>query len=212
MCQAHPEILDLLERNAKWSDRMSGQDAEFFSRLQHQQTPEFLWIGCSDSRVPANEIIDLPPGEVFVHRNIANIVYPTDINTMSVVQYAVDVLKVKHVLIVGHYGCGGVQAAMVPSGTNGMVDSWLLDIREEYARHRETLAALPYEEQVNRMCEYNVRRQVHKLCRSNVVQRAWLSGQPLIIHGWCYSLENGRVTTLNCTVSGLNEVEQLYFD
>ena len=212
MCQAHPEIQDLLKRNALWSDRMSEQDAEFFSRLQHQQSPDFLWIGCSDSRVPANQIIDLPPGEVFVHRNVGNMVYPTDINAMSVIQYAVEVLKVKHILVVGHYGCGGVQTAMTPGGTTGMVDNWLLDIREEYSRRRKELEHLPHEQQVDRMCEFNVRRQVRKLARANVVQRAWLNDQELVIHGWCYSLQNGRVTSLDCTVSGLDQVEQLYLD
>lgn len=210
MCNTPLNIQDLLARNAQWSDTMMHHDAEFFSRLSEQQNPNFLWIGCSDSRVPANQIIDLPPGEVFVHRNVANMVYSNDINLMSVVQYAVEVLKVKHILVVGHYGCGGVKAAMLPEAGGGMVDNWLHDIRDEYANHREELDALTPHERADRMCEYNAIRQARHLAHSNVVQRAWLKGQALSIHGWCYSLHDGRITTLDCDINGIEDVDQIY--
>lgn len=210
MCKSPLNIQDLLQRNAKWSEDMLERDATFFSRLSEQQNPDFLWIGCSDSRVPANQIIDLPPGEVFVHRNVANMVHSNDINLMSVVQYAVEVLKVKHILVVGHYGCGGVKAAMMPGMGSGMVDSWLHDIRDEYARHRSELEGLSPEACTDRMCEYNAIRQARNLAHSNVVQRAWLNGQPLSIHGWCYSLKDGRITTLDCDIEGLDDVNQIY--
>lgn len=214
MCNEHKSkslrIEDLLANNRSWSERMQEADTEFFSRLKDQQHPDFLWIGCSDSRVPANQIIDLPPGEVFVHRNVANVIYQTDMNAMSVIQYAVEVLKVRDILVVGHYGCGGVQASMLSPGNSGIVDDWLHPIREAYIDHRKELSHLPMAEQTNRMCEINVRMQVQSLIRTRFVQNAWLRGQPLTVHGWCYSLENGLVTDLDCTVSGFDGVTQLY--
>ncbi|HET8792055.1 MAG TPA: carbonate dehydratase [Modicisalibacter sp.] len=203
------DIDTLLEQNRLWSEGMRERDPEFFSRLSRQQSPDYLWIGCSDSRVPANQIIDLPPGEVFVHRNIANIVHHNDMNALSVVQFAVDVLKVKHIMIVGHYGCGGVNAA-ITGGECGIVDYWLHSVRELYSLHRQTLSDLPLEEQIDRMCELNVQAQVANLCRTKIIQRAWLREQPLSVHGWVYGLSDGRVTNLDCTVTGLDQVEQLY--
>ena len=199
----------LLERNREWAERMREQDPEFFSRLSQQQNPDYLWIGCSDSRVPANQIVALPPGEVFVHRNVANLLHNNDMNALSVVQYAVDVLKVKHIMVVGHYGCGGVRAA-VQGGENGIVDFWLHSVRDLYSRHRESLAALSLDEQVDRMCELNVKAQVDNLARNKIIQRAWQRDQPLAVHGWVYGLGDGRVTDLDCTVEGLDQVPQLY--
>lgn len=203
------DIDALLEQNRAWSEAMRERDPEFFARLSRQQSPDYLWIGCSDSRVPANQIIDLPPGEVFVHRNIANIVHHNDMNALSVVQYAVDVLKVKHIMIVGHYGCGGVRAA-ITGGECGIVDFWLHSIRELYSQHRLVLADLSLDEQIDRTCELNVQAQVANLCRTKIVQGAWLRDQPLSVHGWIYGLSDGRVTNLDCTVEGLDQVEQLY--
>ncbi|MBD3894357.1 carbonate dehydratase [Halomonas sp. ML-15] len=199
----------LLERNREWAERMREQDPDFFARLSQQQNPDYLWIGCSDSRVPANQIIALPPGEVFVHRNIANLLHNNDMNALSVVQYAVDVLKVKHIMVVGHYGCGGVRAA-VQGGDNGIVDFWLHSVRDLYSRHRQSLEDLSLDEQVDRMCELNVKAQVDNLARNKIIQRAWQRGQPLAVHGWVYGLGDGRVNDLDCTVEGLDQVPQLY--
>lgn len=203
------EMQELLERNRQWADSVCRDDPDFFTRLSQQQNPDYLWIGCSDSRVPANQIIDLPPGEVFVHRNVANLLHHNDMNALSVVQYAVDVLKVKHIMIVGHYGCGGVRAA-VTGGEFGIVDFWLHSVRELYSRHRQSLKELSIDEQVDRMCELNVKSQVDNLCRTKIIQRAWQRGQTLAVHGWVYGLGDGRVTDLECTVEGLDQVPQLY--
>ncbi|QFU01662.1 Carbonic anhydrase 2 [Halomonas sp. THAF5a] len=203
------EMQQLLDRNRDWADSVRRQDPDFFVRLSQQQNPDYLWIGCSDSRVPANQIIDLPPGEVFVHRNVANLLHHNDMNALSVVQFAVDVLKVKHIMIVGHYGCGGVKAA-VTGDECGMVDYWLHSVRELYSRHRGDLESLPLGEQVDRMCELNVQAQVDNLCRTKILQRAWQRGQALAVHGWVYGLNDGRVTDLECSVSGLDQVATLY--
>ncbi|MDW5375522.1 carbonate dehydratase [Halomonas sp. HP20-15] len=203
------EMKRLLERNREWAENVRRQDPDFFARLSQQQNPDYLWIGCSDSRVPANQIIDLPPGEVFVHRNVANLLQHNDMNALSVVQFAVDVLEVRHIMVVGHYGCGGVKAA-ITGGEFGMVDYWLHSIRELYSRHRDNLKELPLDTQVDRMCELNVRAQVANLCQTKIIQRAWLRGQSLAVHGWVYGLSDGRVTDLECTIEGLNQVSQLY--
>lgn len=203
------DINKLLEQNRAWSEAMHQRDPGFFARLSQQQNPDYLWIGCSDSRVPANQIIDLPPGEVFVHRNVANLLQHNDMNALSVVQFAVDVLEVRHVMVVGHYGCGGVKAA-ITGGEFGMVDYWLHSIRELYSRHRDSLKELSLDTQVDRMCELNVRAQVANLCQTKIVQRAWLRGQPLAVHGWVYGLSDGRVIDLECTIEGLDQVSQLY--
>lgn len=203
------EIETLLANNRAWAERVCKEDPEFFSRLSQQQNPDYLWIGCSDSRVPANQIISLPPGEVFVHRNVANLVHHNDLNALSVLQYAVDVLGVRHIMVVGHYGCGGVRAA-VSGGDNGMVDIWLHSVRELYQQHRADLADLSLDEQVDRMCELNVKAQVTNLCRTKIIQHAWQRGQALWVHGWVYGLADGRVKDLECTVSGLDQVDTLY--
>jgi len=191
----------LIKNNRAWAERMVAADAGFFKRLEHQQAPEYLWIGCSDSRVPANEIVDLDPGELFVHRNVANLAPPQDANYLSVLQFAVDVLKVKHIMVVGHYGCGGVAAA-VDGKRRGLVDHWLHPIREVHHAHRQELDAIPdTRARLNRLCELNVKRQVVNVASDVFVQEAWARGQELSVHGWVYSLANGLVTDLNVTVS-----------
>jgi carbonic anhydrase len=201
---------DLFNKNREWAAKVTAEDPEFFSTLSKQQQPEYLWIGCADSRVPANQIVDLLPGEVFVHRNIANVVVHTDLNCLSVIQFAVDVLKVKHIMVVGHYGCGGIKAAM---GTeeHGMIDNWLRHIKDVYRLHRSELDAIEDEHaRFDRMCELNVVEQVANVCQSSIVQNAWKIGQELHVHGWCYSIEDGHITDLKRTVSSAQEsLEQM---
>ena len=203
-------MLDHLKANNRiWAERMVSADADFFRRLERQQAPEYLWIGCSDSRVPANEIVGLAPGELFVHRNVANLAPPQDANYLSVLQFAVDVLKVKHIMVVGHYGCGGVSAA-VDGKRRGLVDHWLHPIREVRRRHRRELDAIAdTRARADRLCELNVIRQVINVASDVIVQEAWARGQDLLVHGWVYSLANGLVTDLDVTVSRPEEIEQL---
>jgi carbonic anhydrase len=190
----------LKANNRNWAKRKIAADAGFFRRLEGQQAPEYLWIGCSDSRVPANEIVDLDPGELFVHRNVANLAPPQDANYLSVLQFAVDVIQVKHVIVVGHYGCGGIAAA-VDGKRRGLVDHWLHPIREVFADNRQALEAIPDQrDRLNRLCELNVARQVQNVASDVFVQDAWARGQDLHVHGWVYSLSNGLVTDLNVTV------------
>ena len=195
-------MLDHLKANNRaWAARKVSADAGFFQRLEGQQAPEYLWIGCSDSRVPANEIVDLDPGELFVHRNVANLAPPQDANYLSVLQFAVDVIKVKHVIVVGHYGCGGIAAA-VDGKRRGLVDHWLHPIREVFNDNRQALDAIPdMQARLNRLCELNVIRQVHNVSSDVFVQDAWARGQDLSVHGWVYALGTGLVTDLNVTVS-----------
>jgi carbonic anhydrase len=195
-------MLDHLKaKNRAWAARKVAADEGFFRRLVAQQAPEYLWIGCADSRVPANEIVDLDPGEMFVHRNVANLAPPQDANYLSVLQFAVDVLKVKHILVVGHYGCGGVAAA-VDGKRRGLVDHWLHPIREVYAEHRADLEAIEdMTTRLNRLCELNVMRQVRNVAADVFVQDAWERGQPLSVHGWVYSLATGLVNDLGVTIS-----------
>ncbi|MCB1756171.1 MAG: carbonate dehydratase [Gammaproteobacteria bacterium] len=195
----------LFENNKIWAERMRQEQPDFFERLCNQQSPEFLWIGCSDSRVPANEIVNMMPGELFVHRNVANLVLPGDLNCMSVLQYAVEVLKVKHILVCGHYGCGGVQAAM-SNLSHGMIDGWLHNIKNVYHKHRQTLdLASSEEERLNRLCEVNVIEQVANLSQTPVVQKAWGRGDPLTIHGVIYSIKDGILKDLNVRVMGVQQ-------
>ena len=200
---------DLFQRNRTWAQGVKAQDPDFFSKLSKQQSPEYLWIGCSDSRVPANQIVGLLPGEIFVHRNVANLVVHTDFNCLSVLQYAVSVLKVKHIILCGHYGCGGVQAAM-GSAPLGLIDNWLRHIKDVANRHAPELEALPESERVNRLCEFNVMAQVGNICHTSIVQDAWRSGQPLSVHGWIYGIENGLLKDLGVTVTAQEEVSSLY--
>ena len=200
---------DLKANNAAWSKGKTEVDPQFFKRLENQQSPEYLWIGCSDSRVPANEIVGLDPGELFVHRNVANLAPPQDANYLSVLQFAIDVIKVKHVMVVGHYGCGGVAAA-IDGQRRGLVDHWLHPIREVHAEHRHELDALPSEkDKLNRLCELNVIRQVRNVAADVFVQDAWARGQSLAVHGWVYSLANGLVNDLNVGISSLEDYERV---
>jgi carbonic anhydrase len=196
----------LKDNNRAWAARKVAADPGFFRRLEGQQAPEYLWIGCSDSRVPANEIVGLDPGELFVHRNVANLAPPQDANYLSVLQFAVDVLKVKHILVVGHYGCGGVHASV--SGQRlGLVDHWLHPIREVYHDHQAELDGIAdHTTRMNRLCELNVVRQVRNVASDVFVQDAWARGQALAVHGWVYSLGSGLVTDLGVTVSQVSDL------
>jgi len=196
---------DLKANNRAWAERMVSADPDFFKRLESQQGPKYLWIGCSDSRVPANEIVDLAPGELFVHRNVANLAPPQDANYLSVLQYAVDVLKVRHVIVVGHYGCGGIAAA-VDGQRRGLIDHWLHPIRDVADEHKAELGAIADPHKRNdRLCELNVIRQVRNVVSDVFVQDAWARGQKLSVHGWVYSLATGLVNDLNVTVRGARD-------
>ena len=194
-------MLDHLKANNRaWAQKKISADPGFFKRLEGQQAPQYLWIGCSDSRVPANEIVDLDPGEMFVHRNVANLAPPQDANYLSVLQFAVDVLKVKHILVVGHYGCGGISAA-VDGKRRGLVDHWLHPIREIAQEHRAELDEIPdMRTRLDRLCELNIRRQVRNVAADVFVQDAWQRGQELWVHGWAYSIANGLIRDLDVTV------------
>ena len=192
----------LFERNREWAAAIKEQDPEYFLRLSRQQNPEYLWIGCSDSRVPANQIVSMPPGEIFVHRNIANVVVHTDLNCLSVIQYAVEVLKVRHIIVCGHYGCGGVKAAM-GNEDHGLIDNWLRHIKDVYRIHQASFEAGQSEsEQHDLLCEFNVIEQVANVCQTTVVQNAWRSGQMLAVHGWIYSVGDGILKDLQIGANG----------
>jgi carbonic anhydrase len=204
------EKLDhLFDNNRRWASAIKAQNDGFFDKLSNQQSPEFLWIGCSDSRVPSNQIIGLMPGEVFVHRNVANMVVHTDFNCLSVIQYAVDVLKVKHIMVVGHYGCGGVRAAMQDQ-QYGLIDNWLRFIKDVYYIKRRRFEGLSEEESVNLLCEINVKAQVANVCRTSIVQNAWARGQSLVVHGWIYGVGDGLLRDLDLTVNGPDQVPAAY--
>ena len=198
-------LLNLIDNNRAWASRMEQQRPGFFAGLAGQQSPKYLWIGCSDSRVPANEITGLDPGEVFVHRNVANVVVHSDLNALSVVQYAVDMLKVEHILVVGHYGCGGVLATLRGMRV-GLVDNWLRHVHDVKLRHRRRLDHLPVAEQEDVLCEMNVIEQVGNVALTNVIQDAWNRGQKVTIHGWCYGLKDGLVKDLGVSMSRPDEV------
>ena len=199
----------LLENNREWAAEMTRQDPAFFSRLSRQQAPEYLWIGCSDSRVPANQIVGLPPGDMFVHRNIANVVVHTDLNCLSVVQYAVDVLRVSHVIVAGHYGCGGVLAALRDQRV-GLSDNWLRHVQDVRWKHRAELDALETEAQRHeRLCELNVMEQVVNLGQTTIVREAWARGQALAVHGWIYGLADGLLRDLGIRVTSEAEAAGL---
>lgn len=194
------ELNHLFASNANWADGVQKRDPGFFQKLAQQQLPEYLWIGCSDSRVPANEIVGLLPGQVFVHRNLANVVVHTDLNCLSVMQYAVDMLKVKHIMVVGHYGCGGVKAALSCQRI-GLADNWLRHVQDVKCKHASCLDLLPDEVSQNaRLCELNVIEQVSNVCSTTIVGDAWSRGQELTIHGWIYGLEDGQIRNLNVSV------------
>lgn len=193
----------LFEQNLAWADAIKAEDPEFFSKLSKQQAPEYLWIGCSDSRVPANQIVNLLPGEVFVHRNIANIVVHTDLNCLSVIQFAVDVLKVKHIIVCGHYGCGGIKASL-EDHQHGLIDNWLRHIKDVNRFNEEKLNGLDFQQKFDRLCELNVVEQVTNVCNTTIVQNAWAKGADLTVHGWIYNIENGILKDLDtCNGSSL---------
>ncbi len=199
-------LTNIFERNRKWAEQVKESDPDFFLKLSKQQNPELLWIGCSDSRVPAIKIVDMLPGQIFVHRNIANIVVHTDLNCLSVIQYAVEVLKVKHIIVCGHYGCGGILAAM-ENKAHGLIDNWLRHIKDVYRYHQARIDALQSEtDRTNLLCELNVIEQVANVCHTTIVQSAWKSGQELAVHGWIYSLEDGILKDLNVCVTGPDEI------
>ena len=204
------DLKNLFEKNKNWVNMIKESDPDFFTKLSKQQNPEYLWIGCSDSRVPANAIVDMLPGEMFVHRNIANLVIHTDLNCLSVIQFAVEVLKVKHIIVCGHYGCGGIKAAM-DNREHGLIDNWLRHIKDIYRFHQSKIDALLNEkDKINLMCELNVIEQVANICHTTIIQRAWKSGQELAIHGWIYSIENGILKDLNVCTTNSNEISQTH--
>ena len=194
-------IEELFERNRAWAASMVVGDPDFFSALVDKQTPEYLWIGCSDSRVPANQIVGLEPGEVFVHRNVANVVVHTDLNCLSVLQYAVDVLGVRHVIVCGHYGCGGVKAAH-EGARHGLIDNWLRHVTDVAQKHEAEIDALPAERRLDRLCELNVVEQVVNVCETTIVEDSWQRGQELTVHGLVYDLRDGLLRDLGVSRSG----------
>jgi carbonic anhydrase len=203
------KLKHLFENNQKWVEAITAEDPHFFEQLAVQQSPEYLWIGCSDSRVPANEIVGLLPGELFVHRNVANVVVHTDLNCLSVLQFAVDALKVKHVIVTGHYGCGGVKAALMNSRL-GLIDNWLRHVQDVGQKHERELAAVPADKRADRLCELNVIEQVLNVAQTTIVEEAWARGQELTVHGWIYALTDGKLRDLGITVSAESEVRETY--
>jgi carbonic anhydrase len=201
---------ELFENNRAWARRIVQQDPEFFAKLSKQQSPEYLWIGCSDSRVPANDIVGLLPGELFVHRNVANLVVHTDLNCLSVMEFAVDLLKVRHIIVCGHYGCSGVRAALNRERL-GLSDNWLRHVEDVREKHRASLQAEPLEAKaVDRLCELNVIEQVANVCQTTIARDAWERGQELTIHGWIYGLGDGMLRDLGITVTGSREARAAY--
>lgn len=200
----------LFANNRDWAEAMIAKDPNFFKRLVSQQAPEYLWIGCSDSRVPANEIVNLLPGELFVHRNVANVVVHTDLNCLSVIQFAIDLLKVKHILVVGHYGCSGVHTALTDKRV-GLADNWLRHVKDVHEKHERYLGeAIPTPKRQDRLCELNVIEQVVNVCETTIVQDAWSRGQDLTVHGWAYRLETGLVNDLGMSISSMEEMKIRY--
>jgi carbonic anhydrase len=197
----------LFEKNRNWANRITARDPQFFKKLSKLQAPDYLWIGCADSRVPANEIVGLLPGEMFVHRNIANMVVHTDLNCLSVMQFAVDVLRVHHIIVVGHYGCGGVRAALQKKRL-GLIDNWLRHIQDVHAKHAQSIASLKdLSARIDRLCEINVIEQVGNVCQTSIVLDAWERGQSLTVHGWVYGLSDGLIRDLGVSIEGPKGVD-----
>jgi carbonic anhydrase len=203
-------LQECFDANRAWSARMRARDPAFFERLVRAQRPELLWIGCSDSRLPPDQVVGRLPGEIFVHRNVGNVVVHTDLNCLSVLQYGIEVLGVKHVIVCGHYGCGGVGAAMTPEPL-GLIDNWLRHIRDVYMAHREELESIadPAARR-DRLCEVNVAAQVANVCHTTIVQDAWRRGQPLTVHGWIYALADGLLRDLDLVVQSADQIPQAY--
>jgi carbonic anhydrase len=198
----------LFASNRAWAEKMTRHDPEFFARLSRQQAPEYLWIGCADSRVPANEIVGLLPGEMFVHRNVANVVVHTDLNCLSVLQFAVDVLRVRHVIVCGHYGCGGIHAAL-DREKHGLIDNWLRHVQDIQEKYGSELEAMESARRADRLCELNVMEQVRNVARTTVVQDAWARAQPLAIHGWIYDIKDGLLRDLGLTLASSADFDAL---
>ena len=204
------DLKRLLEQNRAWAESIKASDPEFFPNLARQQTPKFLWIGCSDSRVPSTQLVGMVPGELFVHRNVANVVVHTDFNCLSVMQYAVDVLKVEHIIVCGHHGCGGVKAAM-DNPQLGLIDNWLRHVQDVVHQHKASLAKIDDEDKrLDRLCELNVIEQVVNVARTTIVQSAWERGQELAIHGWIYGLEDGLLRDLAVSIDNAEELPAAY--
>lgn len=203
------ELQDLLNNNKRWAADTEAREPGFFSRLLKQQTPQYLWIGCADSRVPANELVDLLPGELFVHRNVANVVVHSDLNCLSVMQFAVDHLKVRHVIVVGHSNCGGVRAALYDLRV-GLVENWIRHVQDVRRMHHDWLHSLPEDQWVDALCELNVLEQARNACHTTVLQDAWARGQEIVVHGWVYGLHNGLLEDLALTAASAEDVEPAY--
>lgn len=202
-------LSDLLASNRFWAESLTARDPDYFPRLARQQSPKYFWIGCSDSRVPANEVVGLMPGELFVHRNVANMVVATDMNLLSALQYAVDMLKVEHIIVCGHYGCGGVRSALSHQEF-GLIDNWLRSLKGIHYQHLDKFANLTMDEQINLLCELNVARQVTNVCHTTIVQNAWHKGQALSVHGWIYGLEDGLIHDLKVSVNGFDKLAEAF--
>ncbi|BBB28337.1 carbonate dehydratase [Neptunomonas japonica] len=206
------KLQHLFDSNRSWADKITEENPDFFATLAKQQAPDYLWIGCSDSRVPANEIVGMLPGDIFVHRNVSNLVIHTDMNCLSVIQYAVTVLKVKHIMVVGHYGCGGVRAA-IESKPHGLIDNWLRHIRDIDTKHRDLLSVWSDQtEYLERLCELNVIEQAYNVCNTTIAQEAWGIEQELSVHAWVYGLDNGLVRDLNFCISDPSSIESGYHE
>jgi carbonic anhydrase len=210
MSQHMQSLKELFENNRNWAENITKRDPEFFAKLSRQQSPDYLWIGCSDSRVPANEIVGLLPGELFVHRNVANLVVHTDLNCLSVMQFAVEVLKVKHVIVCGHYGCGGVKAARRGERL-GLIDNWLRHVQDVRQKHNAHLSMISdASKRSDKLCELNVVEQVINVCQTTIVQDAWTRGQQLAVHGWIYAINDGLLRDLNMTIANPEETIEVY--
>ncbi|WP_321324911.1 carbonic anhydrase [Thiomicrorhabdus sp.] len=206
-CNCNQDLAELFHNNQEWVDEVNAATPGFFERLALQQKPEYLWIGCSDSRVPANELVKMDPGTIFVHRNIANLVNSSDMNVLSVIQYAVEILKVKHIIVNGHYGCGGVKATFNESNPD-LIDHWIRPIRKYHSRLKEEFVGLSEEAQVDKLCEINVVEQVRNICHIPAVKKAWKNGQSLAIHGFIYNINDGRLHNLDVSVDNLEDAEK----
>lgn len=206
---SNPSLEKLLANNRYWADSLSARNPNYFPNLSRQQTPQYLWIGCSDSRVPANEVVGVMPGELFVHRNVANMVVSTDMNLLSVLQYAVDVLKVRHIIVCGHYGCGGIKAALSQE-EYGLIDNWLRPLKGLRFQYKEAFDGLTAQEELNLLCEINVKRQVTNVCHTTIVQNAWYRGDDLSVHGWIYQMQNGLIKDLQVSISSLSQLEHAF--
>jgi carbonic anhydrase len=203
-------LKDLLANNRRWAAGVTATDPDFFEELSQQQAPKYLWIGCSDSRVPATQIVDLPPGEIFVHRNVANVVVHTDLNALSTIQFAVDVLKVEHILVVGHYGCGGI-GAVLRKDKLGLIDNWLRHVKDVQFKHEASLSPnVPFTARHDRLCELNAIEQALNVCGTSIVQDAWERGQQLAVHAWVYGLTDGHMHDLGLTVTGRDDMTEAY--